>query len=104
MRRRELIALLGGAAVGWPLTARAQQTERVRRVGVLIGTKEGDPEGMARLAAFTQGLADLGWVNGGNVRIDVRWLTGDADLVRSTTVEMVGLNPEVIFAVTTPVV
>jgi putative ABC transport system substrate-binding protein len=103
VKRRELIKLVGVAA-SLPFTARAQQTERVRRVGVLIGTKEGDPEGAARLAAFTQGLANLGWVNGGNVRVDVGWLTGDADQVRSTTTEMVGLKPDVIFAVTTPVV
>ena len=103
MKRRELIRLVGMAAA-LPLTARAQQTERMRRVGVLIGTKEGDPEGMARLAAFTRGLSDAGWVNGRNVRIDVGWLTGDADLIRSTTTEMVNLKPDVIFAVTTPVV
>jgi putative ABC transport system substrate-binding protein len=78
--------------------------ERMRRVGVIVGTKEGDPEGMARLAAFTQGLADLGWVNGSNVRIDVGWLRGDADLIGSATTEMVARKPDVIFAVTTPVV
>src|SRR3954454_9684373 len=101
MRRRELIALLGGAAVGWPLTARAQQTERVRRVGVLIGTREGDPEGMARLAAFSQGLRELGWVDGSNVRIDVGWLTGDAEVMQLAAAQMVALKPDVIFAVTT---
>src|SRR3954453_14981827 len=104
MRRRELIALLGGAAVGWPLTARAQQANRVRRVGVLIATKEGDPEGMARLAAFTQGLANAGWTDGRNVRIDIGWLPGDATLINAVTAAMVGLKPDVIFAPTTPVV
>src|SRR3954467_15026549 len=103
MRRRAFIGLVG-AAVSWPFAARAQPTERMRRVGVLIGTKQGDPEGMARLAAFTKNLADLGWANGSNVRIHVGWLTGDADLIRSATTEMVALKPDVIFAATTPVV
>jgi putative ABC transport system substrate-binding protein len=104
MKRREFILALGGAAASWPLAARAQQPERMRRVGVLIATREGDPEGMARLAAFTQGLADAGWTNGRNVRLDVGWLTGDAELIRSATAEMVSLKPDVIFAATTPVI
>ena len=104
MKRREFLLTLGGLAAGLPLAARAQQPDRVRRVGVLIATKEGDPEGMARLAAFTQGLADAGWTNGRNVRIDVGWLSGDADLIRAAAAEMVGLKPDVIFAATTPVV
>src|SRR3954454_12394535 len=103
MQRRAFIGLVG-AAVSWPFAARAQKTERMRRVGVIVGTKEGDPEGTARLAAFTQGLADLGWMNGSSVRIDVGGLRGDADLIRSATAEMVALKPDVIFAVTTPVV
>jgi putative ABC transport system substrate-binding protein len=105
MKRRQFITLLGGAAASVPLSARAQQPAMpVRRVAVLIATKEGDPEGMARLAAFTQGLAGAGWTNGRNLRIDVGWLTGDADLIRAATAEMVGLKPDVICAATTPVV
>ena len=70
MRRREFITLLGGAAAAWPLAARAQQSERMRRIGVLAGLAADDPEGQARLAAFLQGLQQLGWTDGRNVRID----------------------------------
>ena len=79
MRRREFITLLGGAAAAWPLAARAQQAERMRRIGVLMTTAADDPEGQARLAAFVQGLQQLGWTDGRNVRIDTRWAAGDAD-------------------------
>ena len=72
-RRREFITLLGGAAAAWPLAARAQQPERVRRIGVLMNLAADDPEGQARLAAFVQGLRQLGWIDGRNVRIDTRW-------------------------------
>src|SRR4051812_18180337 len=82
MKRREFMGLIGGAAAALPGSARAQLTERMRRVGVLIATREGDPEGTARLAAFTQGLRELGWVEGSNVRIDVGWLTGDAEVIQ----------------------
>jgi putative ABC transport system substrate-binding protein len=73
LRRREFIAALGGAAVAWPLAARAQQDTRMRRVGVLMAFAEADAEGQARFQAFRQGLADLGWVEGRNLRLDIRW-------------------------------
>jgi hypothetical protein len=76
MRRREFITLLGGAAAAWPMAARAQQDTRVRRVGVLTPYDEADPERQARLQAFRQGLADLSWVEGRNLHIDVRWAGG----------------------------
>jgi putative tryptophan/tyrosine transport system substrate-binding protein len=101
MRRREFITLLGGAAA-WPLAARAQQPERTRRIGVLMNLPSDDPEGMARLAAFLQGLQELGWVVGRNVRIDYRWGTGDADRIRGYAAELVALAPDVILASGTP--
>ena len=76
MRRREFITLLGGAAAAWPLAARAQQGERMRRIGVLMHAAADDPEGQARIAAFLQGLQQLGWTDGRNVRIDYRWARG----------------------------
>ena len=79
MKRREFITLLGGAAAAWPLAARAQQPERVRRIGVLMTTAADDAEAQARIAAFLQGLQQLGWTDGRNVRIDTRWAAGDAD-------------------------
>ena len=103
MRRRHFITLLGGAAA-WPLGARAQQPERMRRIGVLMSTRADDPEGKARLAAFLQGLQTLGWTDGSNVRIDIRWSAGDAERIRTYAMELVGLAPDVIFAHTTAVV
>ena len=73
MKRREFITLLGGAAAAWPLAARAQQRERMRRIGVLMSLAADDPEAQARIAAFLQGLQQLGWTDGRNVRIDYRW-------------------------------
>jgi putative ABC transport system substrate-binding protein len=81
MRRREFITLIGGA-VAMPLVAGAQQRERMRRIGVLMSTAAADPEGQARIAAFRQGLQKLGWTEGQNVQVDVRWGGGDADLDR----------------------
>src|SRR5258706_14971294 len=78
MRRREFITLLGGAAAAWPLAARAQQGERVRHIGVLMPLAADDLEGKARVAAFAEGLQQLGWTDGRNVRIDTRWGAGDA--------------------------
>jgi ABC-type uncharacterized transport system substrate-binding protein len=97
VRRREFITGLGGAAV-WPLTARAQQRERMRRVGVLMNIASDDPEAQARLAAFLQGLQEWGWSVGRNVRIDYRWGAGDADHVRRYAAELVALAPDVILA------
>ena len=101
MRRREFISLLGGAAA-WPLTARAQQGERMRRIGVLMDLAENDPEGQVRIAAFLQGLAQLGWTDGRNVRIDTRWGAGDADRSRRQAAELIALAPDVILATGTP--
>ena len=101
MRRREVIALIGGAAaplVSWPLSARAQQAERIRRIGVLMSTRAGDPEGETRLAAFLQGLQEFGWAVGRNVRIELRWTAGNADDIRIYAAELVGLAPDVMLA------
>ena len=97
MKRREFVTLLGGAAVAWPLAARAQPGERVRRVGVLIYQAAGDAEGQARLAAFTQALKQLGWSEGHNLRIDTRWATAE-DILRRHTAELVALAPDVLVA------
>jgi len=96
--RRAFITLLGGAAAAWPLAARAQQGERVRRIGVLMSLAADDKQGQARLAAFLQGLQELGWTDGRNVRIDVRWGTGDAGRNRRHALELVELAPDVILA------
>jgi putative ABC transport system substrate-binding protein len=101
LRRREFIAGLGGAAV-WPLAARAQQGERVRRFGVLMPYDENDPEQKPRLSAFTQALADSGWTVGRDVRMDLRWAGGDANRIRALAQELVGLQPDVILANSTP--
>jgi putative tryptophan/tyrosine transport system substrate-binding protein len=96
MRRREFIAGLAGAAV-WPLTARAQQGDRVRRIGALMSLDENDPEAKRRYSAFTQALADLGWTDGRNVRIELRWGGGDTDRMRALAQDLVGLQPDIIF-------
>jgi putative ABC transport system substrate-binding protein len=95
VRRRDFIAGLGSAAA-WPLAARAQQTERVRRIGVLIGRDENDPEGKTIVSAFTQALADLGWTVGGNARMDLRWGRGDPNRIRALAHELVELQPDII--------
>jgi putative tryptophan/tyrosine transport system substrate-binding protein len=99
LRRRDFITLLGGAAVGWPLAARAQQAERVRRIGVLMSYAADDPAGQTRLLAFAQALAQLGWTEGRNVRIDIRWGAGSPERIRSYAAELVALAPDVILAV-----
>ena len=100
MLRREFIAGLGSTAA-WPVAARAQQGDRVRRIGVLSGFGESDVEGEAHLSAFTRGLAELGWTFGPNVRMDIRWASGNADLMRTFAKEMVSLQPDVILTDTT---
>jgi putative ABC transport system substrate-binding protein len=101
MRRRQFIALLGGAAA-WPLAARAQQSSPPRRVGVLMSGEETDLEFKALLAVFVQGLRSLGWIDGQNLRIDVRWSGGDTDHERTSATELLRLSPDVIFALNTP--
>ena len=96
MRRREFIALLGGAAAAWPLAARAQQGERMRRIGVLLAATADDPEFQARVGAFLQGLQQSGWTIGRNVRIDARWATTDAGEIRRHAAELAALEPDVI--------
>src|SRR5712691_6198878 len=100
MRRREFITLLGGTAAAWPLAARAQQGDRMRRIGVLMNLAADDAEGQTRLAAFLQGLQESGWSVGRNVRIDTRWGAGDADRIRKYAAELVALVPDVILATT----
>ena len=99
MRRREFITLVGGAAAV-PLGARAQQPDRVRRIGVLMASAADDPESQARMAAFLQGLAQLGWTDGGNARIDTRWATPNADDLRRHAAELAALAPDVILSAT----
>ena len=96
MKRREFMALLGGAAAAWPLAARAQQPERMRRIGVFINPVADDPVTQARLAAFVEGLQQLGWTDGRNLRIDTRWSAGNPDDTRKYAAELVALAPDVI--------
>ena len=104
MRRREFLGLVGGAAAAWPLAARAQQTERIRRIGALMNLASDDAEGQARLAAFHQGLQEWGWAVGRNVRIDTRWGAGDAVRYRRYAAELVALAPDIILASNTSIV
>src|SRR5215467_11539924 len=100
MKRREFIALVGGAAVTWPLSGRTQQSEPLRRIGVLMAAfGPDDPEGQVRIVAFREILERLGWTDGRNVRIELRWGPGnDANLLRAYAAELVALDPEVIVA------
>ena len=98
MKRREFITLLGGAAAAWPLAARAQQGERMRRIGVLIPLAADDPQSQRRMTAFVQGLQELGWTDGRNIRIDTRWTAGDTDRMRRHAAELLALAPDVILA------
>jgi len=103
MRRREFITLLGSAALAWPFAARAQQGERVRRIGVLMTLAESDPEAQAFVAAFREGLQKLGWTDGRNIQIDTRWATlGDAELRQRLAKELVALQPEIVLSQNTP--
>src|SRR6516225_2970970 len=99
--RRDFITLLGGAAA-WPLAARAQQGVRGRRIDVLMGIDENDPEGKRLYSAFTQALADFGWTDGRNVRMDLRWGGGDTSRIRALAQELVGLQPDIILTGGTP--
>src|SRR5256886_3532641 len=101
-KRRDFITLLGGAAAAWPLAARAQQPGGVRRIGVLMHLPADDLEGQARFRAFLQGLQQLGWTDGRNVRIETRWGASDAERMRRDAAELVVLAPDVILASTTP--
>src|SRR6266436_10367481 len=101
MKRRDFITLLGEAAA-WPLAAHAQQPERVRRIGVLMYLAADDAEGQARIAAFLQGLQQLGWSDGRNVRIDYRWAAGDTGRFQRYAEELLALAPDVILASATP--
>jgi ABC-type uncharacterized transport system substrate-binding protein len=103
MRRREFITVVGGAAVSWPLAARAQQPDRMRRIGVLMGYAESDSEGQAFVAAFREGLQKLGWVENRNMRIDYRWATSDdPDSIQRFAKELVALQPDLILSNNTP--
>jgi putative ABC transport system substrate-binding protein len=102
MKRRVFISLLGCAAAAWPLAARAQQPDRMRRIGVLVSWDEHDPVVKPRVSAFTQALADLGWTDGRNVRIDLRWGGDDINRIRALAQELVGWQPDIIVSGATP--
>ena len=103
MRRREFITLLGGTAATWPLAARAEQSDRMRRIGVLMGFAESDPTAQSWIAAFQNALVKLGWTEGSNLRIELWWAAADPDEIRSFAKELVDLRPDAIFDQTTPV-
>src|SRR5260370_41661329 len=103
MNRRAFITLLGGAAASWPLAARAQQAERMRQIGLLMGVAD-DREGQARVTALRQGLQELGWIDGRNIQIETRFGGADASHIRAHAAELVALAPDVIVGQTTPVI
>ena len=105
MKRREFITLLGGATAAWPLAARAQRGERMRRIGLLVGAaEEHDPQSQARIMAFRQGLEALGWIEGRNIRIDYRFAGGDDSRIQTYVAELVNSAPDLIVANSSPVV
>jgi putative ABC transport system substrate-binding protein len=104
LRRREFITLLGGAAAAWPVAARAQQPERVRLIGVLMAFAESDPAAQSDVAGFRDELKKLGWMEGKNLRIELRWGAGDADRIKTFAKELVDLRPDAILGQTTPVI
>jgi len=104
MRRREFVSLLGGVTAAWPLTARGQQRDRVRQIGLLSPFSENDPETKARLAAFKTGLEQLGWTDGRNIKIEYRFSEGNIERTRAAAAELVALNPDVILAYANPAV
>ena len=101
MKRREFIARLAGAAAS-PIVGRAQHRDRAQRIGVLMSRDENDPEAKARISAFTQALADLGWTDGRNARMDLRWAGGDTNRIPALAQELVGLQPDVTLTHSTP--
>jgi len=103
IKRREFFSLLGGATIAWPFVAFAQKPDRTRRIGVLMSLGENDSEGKAQLSGFTKGLADLGWSDGSNLRMDVRWGGGDVNQIRTFAKELIAMQPDVILAQGTPV-
>jgi len=103
MRRREFVALAGGAAVMWPLATRAQQPDRIRRIGVLMAFDENDPDPKSWLSGFVKALAELGWADGRNLSMSIRWAAGNADRMRMFAKELVDLRPDLILANSTPV-
>ena len=102
MRRRDVIALLGGAAVVWPLAARAQQRDRTRRIGMLWITSEADPQSIINREAFNRQLHQLGWRTGDNVHVDNRWAANDVSRQRAYVAELIGLSPDLLVAEGTP--
>jgi putative ABC transport system substrate-binding protein len=102
VKRRQFITLLGGATVAWPLAARGQQPDRVRRIGVLLALAKSDPEGQARMVSFRQELRKLGWTEGRNIRIDDRWPAADIGQIERAAAELVALSPDVIFVNSQP--
>jgi putative tryptophan/tyrosine transport system substrate-binding protein len=102
MRRRKFIKLIGGSAAAWPLAAHAQQKERVRRIGILMGRAESDQEGQSSVAAFREGLRKLGWMEGSNSEIDIRWAAADVELMKGFAKELVSLQPDLILTSSTP--
>jgi putative tryptophan/tyrosine transport system substrate-binding protein len=104
MRRREFITVVGGAAVSWPLMAHAQQPNRMRRIGWLVGLRESDPEAQRRTAAFVQELEHLGWTPGGNIQIDYRWLSDSVERNETYAQELTALKPDVLVTSSTPAV
>jgi len=103
LKRRDLISLLGGAAVAWPLTGRAQHSQQLRRIAISMGWNESDREAQSNLAAFVQELQQLGWTDSRNIQIDYRWTNGDVNRMRTFAKELVDLAPDAILAHTTPV-
>src|SRR5262245_32803160 len=102
LRRREFITLIGGAVAAWPLAVWGQQIDLIRRIAMLSGLAASDPEAQARVASFQQGLKELGWTEGRNLRTDFRWSTGAATEMRTFAKELVELKPELIVGMTTP--
>src|SRR5215471_4215883 len=102
MRRRDFIKVVAGSAASWPLAVRAQQPEKVRRIGVLMTPAENDSDAGSGIAAFPQGLHEIGWTEGRNLQIDYRWGGGDIDRIRASAKELIELSPDVIVAHSTP--